>query len=64
MSGKKNKKLRNLAQENTVGEPQVKYDGFIAKRYDNGLQRYRIELQEGCTRHEVKRLKKSYKQKR
>lgn len=64
MRGSVAKKLRRIAEENTIGKPDVMYDGFrhaaTRKKNRRGIG-YQIKLQPGCTRHEMKRLKKEYK---
>lgn len=64
MRGTVAKKLRAMARENTIGNDDVMYDGY---RHENGRfgrigYAYQIKLQPGCTRHELKRLKKIFKQ--
>ena len=55
MNGKRAKQLRKLAEENTVGNEDVYYEGF--KKNGTPL----VRLQPGCTRHEEKQLKRIYK---
>lgn len=64
MNQKKAKMLRRMARENTIGKPDVSYDGYISKHDEvNKVDKYRLELQPGCTRHELNEQKKKYKTK-